>query len=404
MTAVRPPLKVLHVISALNETHGGAPLALRNLALAQQHRGARVTVAMSWARGGNLSVTAELRAHGIDVMTIGPSFSRFMWHPSTRRLVTRAVADADVVHVHGLWEDILHQAAAASRRLGRPYVMKPCGMLDWWNLSRNYRVKRAFLAVRLIKDLNNADAIHYTCEPERENAAHLQLTAPTLVESNGIDSGLFRELPARGRFRATLPFGGGIIMFLGRVGANKGLDLLVQALAHPACAGINLAVVGPDEQPFRGHLDRRIGELGLANRVFFAGMLRGQAVVEALVDADLTVLPSRRDSFGTSVLESLAAGTPVIVSDQVGIHPDISREATGAVVPLDVERIAAALAEWMRDPARRRTAGARGRAYALGYDWDRIAARWMAHYERLLSRPCAPPLLTQAAAAPAPDR
>lgn len=388
MSAAAPSLHVLHVIFSLDETRGGPVVALKNLTLAQRRRGMRVRIVTPWRRGEGPTVTELLRARGIDVLTIGPCVGRLMWHPSTRRIMHAAVAAADIVHIHGIWEDTLHHAATTSRRLRRPYIVRPCGMLDPWILSRNYWLKRLFLAARIKNNLNHATAIHFTSELEHQGVRPLHLRAPALIEGNGIDLDLFRNLPARGAFRSKLPFGDGrFIVFLGRVASKKGLDLILQAMARPVCNGINLAVVGPDEQPYRSRLDAVIRQLGLAERVFFAGMLREREIVEALVDADLSVLPSRQENFATTVLESLAAGTPVIVSDRVDIHPDIEREQTGAVVPLDVDRLAAAIADWMMDAERRRAAGRRARAYALRHDWNQIAERWAGHYERLLAKP-----------------
>lgn len=377
---------MLHTIARFDETRGGPIVALQNLALAQLRAGLRIGVVTAWRRGDDEGPTALLRARGVDVAAIGPCVGKLLWHTSTGRVMSGAVAAADIVHIHGIWEDVHHHAATASLARGTPYVMRPCGMLDPWSLSRNYWLKRACLALRVRADLNEADAIHYTSELERDAAAPLRLDAPALIEGNGIDAELFSDLPPRGRFKARLPFGERpFVLFLGRVTPKKGLDLIIRALAEPRCAGICLAVVGPDEQPFRTRLDALVRELGMADRVYFVGMLRGAAVVEALVDAELSLLPSLQENFATSVLESLAAGTPVIVSDQVDIHPDISREAMGAVIPRTVEALATALAEWMGDPDRRRSAGLRARAYGLRHGWDGIAERWAGHYSRLIA-------------------
>lgn len=382
---MKSPLRVLHVISRLDDARGGPIVALKNFALAQQRRGLQTTIAVAWKQGEDVAAADTLRRQGIDVMPIGPCVGRLMWHPAARRTIRAAVARCDIVHAHGIWEDIHHQAAAASRKLGRPYIVRPCGMLDPWSLSRNYWLKQLALTARIKRDLNQAAALHFTSDLERAAAEALHLQARSLIEGNGIDAALFRNLPLRGAFAARLPFAGEpFILFLGRITPKKGLDLLVRALARPECADVRLAVAGPDEQPYRRTLDALIREIGVSERIFFAGMLRDRAIVEALVDAELTVLPSRQENFATSVLESLAAGTPVIVSDQVDIHPEIARERVGEVVPLAVDPLAAAIAGWMRDPVGRGAARERARAYGLARDWDGVAARWHAHYVRLI--------------------
>jgi glycosyltransferase involved in cell wall biosynthesis len=113
-------------------------------------------------------------------------------------------------------------------------------------------------------------------------------------------------------------------------------------------------------------------------------MLKGAERVEALVDADLFVLPSRQENFGIVVAEAMAAGVPVIISDQVNLHGEVTSSAAGEAVPLDVGSLADALTRWIADPAKRAEAGRHGRAHALAnWDWNVIARRWVAQYEAL---------------------
>jgi glycosyltransferase involved in cell wall biosynthesis len=110
-------------------------------------------------------------------------------------------------------------------------------------------------------------------------------------------------------------------------------------------------------------------------------MLRGRDRIEALVDADLFALPSYQENFGIAVVESLASGCPVLISDQVNIHREITAGGVGVVVPTDVEAIADALRVWLADPALRVAAAARAPAFVRArYDWRQIASRWAAHY------------------------
>jgi glycosyltransferase involved in cell wall biosynthesis len=114
-------------------------------------------------------------------------------------------------------------------------------------------------------------------------------------------------------------------------------------------------------------------------------MLYGSQRVEALVDADVFALPSYQENFGIVVAEALAAGCPVIISDQVNIYGDVIAADAGAVVPCDIGAVANELTRWMGDAALRRIAGERGRAMAFNqYDAARIAQRWMAYYEKMI--------------------
>src|SRR5699024_4186590 len=98
------------------------------------------------------------------------------------------------------------------------------------------------------------------------------------------------------------------------------------------------------------------------------------------------VLPSYHENFGIAGVEALAAGKPVILSDQVHIHTEITQAGVGGVVPLDIDSLAAEMRRWMADDKLRQDAAARARPFVWAtYDWDQIARRWAEHYPRLIA-------------------
>src|SRR5207248_2768534 len=133
---------------------------------------------------------------------IGPAYTRLQWHPRLERAITQAVGNADIVHVHALWEEAQHRAATASRRRGVPYIITPHGMLDSYSLSQSATRKRVYMRWRLRRDLDAAAAIHFTTQTERDLVRSLGLRPGEIVESLGLDLHEFDPLPARGRFRA----------------------------------------------------------------------------------------------------------------------------------------------------------------------------------------------------------
>jgi glycosyltransferase involved in cell wall biosynthesis len=143
-------------------------------------------------------------------------------------------------------------------------------------------------------------------------------------------------------------------------------------------------IAGPDENGYRAVLERQIGSAGLLNQVMFTGRLDRAGVLAALSAADLFVLPSRSENFAVAVVESLAAGTPVIVSDRVGVHEDVQRGKVGAVVPLDLDALARELTRWLSDSELRAGAAARAPRFAQEhFDANAVAARWLEHYRTL---------------------
>ena len=96
------------------------------------------------------------------------------------------------------------------------------------------------------------------------------------------------------------------------------------------------------------------------------------------------MLPSYQENFGVAVVEALAAGTPVVVSDQVNIHGQVTAGGVGGVAPTKVDALARELDEWLGDEPRRRAAAERARPFVWrNYDWDEIARRWARRYTAL---------------------
>jgi len=149
-----------------------------------------------------------------------------------------------------------------------------------------------------------------------------------------------------------------LVLFSGRLIAKKGVGILLEAFSEvvddiPA----QLAIVG--DGPLRSELESRAAELGLpVNSVHFAGFVEPARLSEWYAMADVFVLPSS-ETWGVVVLEALASGLPVLVSDEVGCHPDVIQDdMVGEVVPArDVWALAAALQRRLRHLPSRQALG-----------------------------------------------
>jgi glycosyltransferase involved in cell wall biosynthesis len=209
-----------------------------------------------------------------------------------------------------------------------------------------------------------------------------------VIEKYIIDWREFEHLPPAGSFRAQYPQlqGKRIVLFLGRLHPKKGLDLLLPAFAACEQRDAVLVLAGPIDDSYRSKLSALIGSLNIGSRVMFTGMLSGPQRVAAFADADLFTLPSYQENVGIAVIESLAAGTPVIISDKVNIYPDIAEANVGLVVPMQVEQLSHALTELLTDGTKRAEMSARSRPFVQReYDRITLAKRWGEHYERLRS-------------------
>lgn len=194
-----------------------------------------------------------------------------------------------------------------------------------------------------------------------------------VILPNGVDTARIAAVPAS--LEATE------IIYAGRLLAHKQLDLLIHAmrLLRDVRPSATLLVIG--DGPERARLERLADTLGLRAAVRFTGALRlPEEVYAHLKASQVMVLPSKREGFGTVVLESWACGVPVVVCDE----PEnaavelIDSIVKGRVVASNPAAIAAACQELLaEDP----TKGQRERqAAAAHYDWNTIAAEATAIY------------------------
>jgi glycosyltransferase involved in cell wall biosynthesis len=295
------------------------------------------------------------------------------------------IAAADVVHLHNVWEMILLRTAQIARELGKPYLILANGMLDPWSLAQKKWKKRVALALGYRRMLDECSMLHLGNDTERELIGPLHLKCPATIIPNGVNLTEIDPLPPRGRFiasRAELanrPF----VLFLSRLHYKKGLDYLADgfAILAPKHPEIDLVVAGPDGGE-RENFQRRIAATGLSDRVHVVGPLYGPDKLAALVDCECFTLPSRQEGFSVAILEAMAAGAPVVISDACHF-PEVATAGAGEVIELNAPALAAALDRVLSDPRRRGMGQAGRHLIESQYTWDRVAQRAVGVYQQL---------------------
>ncbi|MBA3787777.1 MAG: glycosyltransferase family 4 protein [Actinobacteria bacterium] len=155
------------------------------------------------------------------------------------------------------------------------------------------------------------------------------------------------DLPSHEEARAELRVVGPLLVFAGRLGAAKSLDVLLDALVELPDVSLLLAGDGPE----RERLERRAGQLDLGERVHFLGPRTRFEVLELFRAADASVLSSAWENFPHTLVEALAVGTPVVAT-AVGGVPEIVRDGENGLLvpPGDPLALAAALRRYLEDP------------------------------------------------------
>ena len=160
-------------------------------------------------------------------------------------------------------------------------------------------------------------------------------------------------------------------------------------LPRPACGPGTRGRRSPSSPDggYRAATEAFVDQAGIRGRTIFTGLLQGEEKLAALADADLFVLPSYSENFGIAVIEAMACGLPVVISDRVNIWREIVADGAGLATPCEADAVADAMARLLADPGSRRSMGEAGRrSVARRYEWDHVAEALEAAYRAIIER------------------
>jgi glycosyltransferase involved in cell wall biosynthesis len=148
---------------------------------------------------------------------------------------------------------------------------------------------------------------------------------------------------------------------------------------------VHLVIAGPDNEGWGAKVRAWLEAEGMGERATFTGMLLGTDKLAVLRDASLFVLPSYSENFGLAVIEAMAAGLPVIISDQVNIWQEVETAGAGRVIPCEAAALAGQILELLANPEAAAGMGQKGRALVLErFQWPRIGRSLAEAYVRII--------------------
>jgi glycosyltransferase involved in cell wall biosynthesis len=262
--------------------------------------------------------------------------------------------------------------------------------LHQYSLKRTHLAKSLYLRWKGRTISETVAAWHYT-SPNEAAESWPPGNRRQFVLGNGVEPNEFaldRNL-ARDRVAARWPQLAGFryILFMARLHPKKRVDLLLKAFLAAELVNFKLVVAGPDEEHLWEPLSRRLLARSTdRDRVLRLGTVVGDAKRQLLAGAAAFALPSEHENFGTAVLESLAAGTPALVSPHVDWCDAIAAARCGTTVPLEplkwTEQLMALASR--PEPSEQFVTSCRDWVSA-NYSWERIASRLQHHYQELQS-------------------
>jgi alpha-1,6-mannosyltransferase len=226
----------------------------------------------------------------------------------------------------------------------------------------------------------------YTAAEIPHNPRHPR---PVYVRHMGVDTTTFtparRDRSRRERRRAALglPFAAPLLVYAGRLSAEKHAHLLVDMMRHLQPAGAHLVMAG--DGPLRLELTRRAAAECPGRMHFLDNIQDRAALADLLTDADVFVHPNPREPFGIAPLEAMAAGLPVVVPDRGGVSSYAGAHNAWPSAP-DGAALARAVLDALVNAAERERRRQRAFATAAAHAWPAAAAAYFDLYDHIAAR------------------
>ncbi|MGJ3238755.1 MAG: glycosyltransferase [Anaerolineae bacterium] len=348
-------MHILHVAPyyAPAYSFGGVVTMLEGLAQAQIQQGHTVTVLTTDA------LTLEARYQGaMQTVQAGVQVVRVRnrWYALRRYNLStpldltqhaeRLMPLVDVVHLHEFRTVENVQVVPVAVTHDVPIALSPHGTLTYdTGRSALKRLWDRVLSARIVPHIQRVLAL---APPEAEDTrrtwAQFKHTPIIRIIPNGVNPAPYRTLPDASAFRARYQLADDVpvILFMGRLHARKGVDVLARAFLRANLGDARLLIVGPDEG-MRAQLERLYDE-----RIILTGYLDGEARLSALGVADLFVLPAIGEGLSMAVLEAMASGVPVLLSPECNL-PQVVTAQAGEIVPVNADALADALRRLLGD-------------------------------------------------------
>ena len=390
-------MRILHLTPyyAPAYAYGGVVRAVEGMALALARRRHDITILTTDALDQSHAYDGprDERLDGVRVLRCpnASTWLRGKLNLSTprgmRSLARDILPDTDILHLHEFRtaENLLLTPLA--HELGKPIALSPHGTLDLttgrgglkrlWDRCLSPTVARRINEVICLTDHEHAEARQLW-----QDFCGAQSPTRFSVIPNGVDVAAFDALPSALEFRRRHRLDDSpIALFLGRLHARKGPDLLLRAFQRAGVADARLVFAGADDGMLSTLRTLAAGD----ERIVFAGYLDGDERLAALAAADVFSLPAVGEGLPMAALEAMAARLPVLLSP--GCHlPAVDAAGAGFVAEASVDAFADKLRLLLTDSNGREKMGEAARRYVTAqHSWQAVAGQMEAVYARLLA-------------------
>lgn len=329
-------MKILFIVPSYKPAYiyGGTIVVVARLAEQLACEGHEISVYTTTANGReelDVSAGKEVNVDGVKVTyfkrTTGDHthISLSLW-----KQLYVSVKRFDIVHIHSWWNPLVLGAAWICRSRGVVPIFSPHGMLSTYIMETNNAGKKKIIHSFIGRGLLKSSRLHVTAETEWEESMKI------FPEWKGDVIPNLVELSARAYKRSTNQIF--TIGFLSRIDPKKGLDVLIKALSK-VNFDYKLLIAGDGDEGYMDELKSLAVQSGNDKNLEWLGWKNGEHKFEFFSCLDLFALTSHNENFAVVVIEALSVGTPVLLSDKVGLYKYVKDRDMGWITNMKVEDI-----------------------------------------------------------------
>lgn len=380
---MKQPLRLLFSTGSLFEEKSGVYRSVRGTTESLAVIGNSVTVVGTKDKNTDPSVVRNLGVTAHAFQSVGPY--SFHYARGLNKWLNSECGAFDAAALQGIWMYTNWSVAHWCAKKRVPYAVSVRGSFNEKALSISRWKKRLSMDLMYGRLLRRATCFHALTESEYDEIRRLGFRQPIFIIPNGIN---VETVPLNAQSVPNSSNTTKTCLYLGRLHPIKGIPNLLRAWDSVGAisADWNLVIAGPDSNNHRAQLEAIITKSGCRN-ISFVGAVTGRAKSNFYQNADLFVLPSTSEGFSMSVLESMAAGVPVLLTSACRF-PDAQISGAGLVVESSINGLQDGLRWFMQQPIDElRRMGDIGRALVQNnYSWHKVSQKLAAVYGWMCGR------------------
>lgn len=384
-------MRILHVIPSYEPAwaFGGTVTATSQLCRGLVRQGVDVTVYTTDAdgKGGYLDVPLNRR---IDLGGVKVWYFHCDLFPKNAfysRGLTRKLKDTlkefDLIHMSALWQWIGIDVYKICRQFSKPYIISSHGSFNPWPWNQNKIKKRIYWSLFGKKTVENAAAIHFTTNDEKDNSLY---SIPFLSKKKNfiIPNAMMIRQGKNIREELSISKDTFVLLFTGRIHQTKGIHFVIKAMKQIDCKKLLFLIVGHEEDIKYSNYLRRISKV-INNKIIWKGSVSSEEIWDYYFSSNLFVLPSYNENFSMVAAEAMSSGLPVLISNNVGLRKDVQLSNSGFVVSQDVGQIANVFKKCIKSPDLLKQLSQNARKFVKErYDMNKVAELMAKAYEDVL--------------------